>query len=172
MANPKTKSETMKTAITDLVHYSFDKNDIKLVIEQIPEELTLNRVTIEYELQILKIITVGWGISYFMSENPYKDELTANFWNAVKEFSESISTTTSLFIGVDIEYFNILKERLEMYVKKLDENPDASDPAAIIGPVFAETCGIKDEVFTVMAGSRIFKFTLASVREYLESITL
>ena len=45
-------------------------------------------------------------------------------------------------------------------------------PAVVIGPEFAEICGHKDEVFTVMAGSKLFLLTIGNVRDYLESVTI
>jgi hypothetical protein len=37
-------------------------------------------------------------------------------------------------IDNDIDYFQILKDRLDMYVDAMAKKPDAAEPAAVIGP--------------------------------------
>ena len=59
-----------------------------------------------------------------------------------------------------------------MYVEALTEKPEATEPVAVIGPVFANVCGKADDVFAIMTGSRMFILTLASVKEYLEHLKL
>ena len=44
----------------------------------------------------------------------------------------SIHNTVSL--NTDLDYFQILKDRLDMYVAALTEKPDVTEPAAVIGP--------------------------------------
>jgi hypothetical protein len=70
--------------------------------------------------------------------------------------------------GQDIDYFQVLKDRLDMYVAALSQNPEAPEPATVIGPVFAETCGNREDIFTAMAGSKMFLSTLTNVRRYLD----
>jgi hypothetical protein len=77
-----------------------------------------------------------------------------------------------MMIGNDIDYFQILKERLDMYLAAMNQNPDAPEPAVVVGPEFARTCGNVDDAFTVMTGSRMFIATIGSVKEYLETINL
>ena len=59
-----------------------------------------------------------------------------------------------------------------MYIEAMKEQPDAPEPAVIMGPEFARTCGNVADVFTVMAGSRMFKSTVGSVKEYFEKIQM
>jgi len=54
----------------------------------------------------------------------------------------------------------------------MTQKPDAPEPAVVIGPEFARTCGNMDDVFTVMTGSRMFIATIGSVKEYLDTIKL
>lgn len=91
------------------------------------------------------------------------------YWQAVREFSWSLSETTGL-TGQDIDYFQILKERLDMYLAAMDMNPAAPEPAAVIGPEFVRACGNVDDMFTVMTGARMCVATLESTREYLETL--
>ncbi|MBW2647196.1 MAG: hypothetical protein JRE23_13685, partial [Deltaproteobacteria bacterium] len=71
-----------------------------------------------------------------------------------------------------IDYFQILEDRLDMYVDAMAKNTDASEPAVVIGPEFAGVCGNVDEVFTVMTGSRMFIATVGGVKQYFEEIKL
>ena len=74
--------------------------------------------------------------------------------------------------GHEIDYFETLKNRLDMYLNALNRKPDAAEAVSVIGPEFARACGNADDVFTVMTGSRMFTLTIGSVKEYLEFIKL
>ena len=167
----KKKSELQK-AREDLVDFAVDREDVKWLMDRLPEEADIKRVTVEYELQILKIIGVGWSLSFYLENSPQKTELLSTYWEAINEFSQGISTTTEYMIGRQIDYFEILKERLEMYVAALSENPEAPEPAQVVGPEFARICGNADDIFTFMTGSKMFISTLNKVKTYLEAIKL
>jgi len=165
----KNKSK-IENAGEDLFDFAVDREDTKILMTHLPEEADTKRITVEYELPILKIISVGWGIAYYLGNSPYKDLIAEQYWKAIHEFSQSLSETTELMIGQDIDYFQILKDRLDMYVEAMAKNPDAPEPAVVIGPEFARTCGNVDDAYTVMAGSRMFISTISRVKEYLEEI--
>jgi hypothetical protein len=59
-----------------------------------------------------------------------------------------------------------------MYVAALENHPEAAEPALVIGPEFARTCGNVDDIFTFMTGSKMFISTIKRVKEYLETIKL
>jgi hypothetical protein len=75
-------------------------------------------------------------------------------------------------IGQDIDYFQILQERLDMYVDAMAQNPEAPEPSTVIGPEFARACGNSDDIFTFMTGSKMFLSTTCQVKEYLETTKL
>ena len=154
----------------DLLNFAIDREDITWLMERLPKEANIDRNTVEYELQILKIISVGWSISYYLESNSLKNSLLESFWMAIYEFSQRLSTTTGLMIGKDIDYFQILKDRLDMNVNALTRHPDATEPASVIGREFARTCGNVDDIFTFMTGSKMFISATGRVREYLEII--
>jgi len=156
----------------DLFNFAVDRQDVKTLIAHLPHEVQCKPATIEYELQILKIVSVGWSVSFYLENNRYKDELAEVFWKAVHGFAGSLSETTGLMTGHDIDYFQILKDRLDIYVAALSEKPEATEPAAVIGVEFARACGNADDVFTIMTGSRMFIAAVGSVKEYLETINL
>ena len=156
----------------DLLSFAIDREDVKWLMAQLPEEAEIKRGSVEYELQILKIISVGWSISYYLENSSHKNQLLDLYWNAVYELSQSISTTAGLMIDNDIDYFQILKDRLDMYVDAMAKNPDATEPAAVIGPEFARSCGDVDGIFTIMTGSKMFIATIGGVKEYFESVML
>ena len=172
MADPKKKKSKIEKAGGDLFDFAIDREDIKWLMKRLPKESKSDRTTVEYELQILKIVCVGWSISYCMGENPGKERLLWVYWDSVRRFSEKISTTTKYMAGKDIDYFEILKDRLDGYVGAMGRNPDAGEPGAVIGPEFAGVCGDPEDIFTFMSGSKMFISTVNSVREYLKTIKL
>ncbi len=172
MDNTENNKSLIEQAGADLFNFAIDRADIKTLIAHLHEEAECKPATVEYELQILKIISVGWSVSFHLANSPSKDELAEVFWKAIHGFSGNLSETTTLMTGHDIDYFQILKDRLDMYVAALTEKTDAAEPAAVIGPEFARACGSIDDIFTVMTGSRMFIATVDSVKEYLETIKL
>ena len=157
----------------DLFNYAIEREDVKLLMEQLSRSAKVKPTTLEYELQILKIISVGWGISYFLAGTPRRKAALGDiFWSAINDFSKDLSQTTGLMTGADIDYFEILKKRLDQYVQAMESNPQASDPEVVIGPVFAGYCGDGDDIFAAMAGTKIFTNTVARVRQYLEAVKL
>jgi len=172
MTHSDNEQTEVEQAGENLFNFAVDREDIKALVELLPEETKCKPAAVEYELQLLKIITTGWSISFFLEEYSIKDQLAETFWELIHEFSESLSDTTGLMTGHDIDYFQILKNRLDMYVAALTEKPDMTEPAAVIGPEFAKVCGDADDVFTVMTGSRMFIISVARIKEYLESLKL
>jgi len=174
MAEPNNESEKSVTeqAGEELFNYAVDREDVKWLMEYLSSEADINRVTVEYELQILKIVAVGWSISYFLENSDQKNPLLELYWRSVQEYARNLSHTTGLMIGQDLDYFQILKERLDLYVDALARNPEAPEPATVIGPEFASICGNKEDMFTYMTGAKMFLTTLANVRNYLESLEI
>jgi len=172
MEESKEEKSGIEKAGEDLFIFASDREDVKTLMSLLSEEADIKRETVEYELQILKFIGVGWSITYYLENLPYKDQLAELYWKAVHEYSQSLSETTALMIGQEIDYFQILKDRLEMYVEAMQKKSDAPEPAVVIGPEFARACGNVEDVFSVMTGSRMFIATIGSVKEYLEKIEL
>ena len=172
MGTQQKKPSKIEQAADDLFNYAVDREDVKWLMAHLSEEADVKRTTVEYELPILKIISVGWSLSYYLPDSPQKDELTNLYWTAINDFSKDLSTTTEMMIGQKIDYFEVLKERLDMYVNALEQQPDAQDPAAVIGPAFAKACGNADDIFTFMTGSKMFMAVIGRVKEYLETIKL
>ena len=117
MINSEKKKSELEKAGEDLLDFAVDREDVKWLMDRLPAKADIKRVTVEYELQILK-------------------------------------------------------ERLDTYVAALSKNPDAPEPALVIGPEFARICGNVDDVFTFMTGSKMFISTINKVKAYLEAIKL
>jgi hypothetical protein len=171
------KNQGEKTVIEkageDLFNYAIDREEIKWHMARLHESADINRNTVEYELQILKIISVGWSLSFYLEGNPTaKEQLQDVYWKAINEFAGSLSETTALMIGKDIQYFEVLRERLDTYVAAMEKQPDAKEPASVIGPEFARSCGNEEDIFTAMTGSKLFFTAVSGVKEYLEKIHL
>ena len=172
MDNLKNDKTEIEKAGEDLFNFAIDREDVKWLMANLAEEADIKRSKVEYELQILKIVSVGWSVSYYLENNPQKNPLLDLYWKAVHEFSNSLSETTEYMTGQNIDYFQILKNRLDMYVDAMAQNPDTSEPAQVIGPEFASACGNADDIFTFMTGSKMFISAISRVKEYLETIKL
>lgn len=165
----ETKS-VIEQAGEDLFNFATDREDVKLLMADLHEAADIKRNTVEYELQILKIISVGWAVSYYLENYPQKDLIGKAYWQTIQNFSQSLSETFGLFVSQSIDYFQILKDRLETYVNALQQNPGAPEPAAVVGPEFAQLCGNRNDVFTVLIGSKMFISTIGCVKQYIESL--
>jgi len=161
---------SIEKASEDLFDFAIDRSDIKLILQNLPEDIKINRVSLEYEIQLLKILAVGWSISFFLDESSLKKELSESFWNAVQSFSQSISVLSSSSAGKEIDYFNTLKERLNVYLNALNLITDGPDPLIAIGPAFAKICGDEDNANIILSGSKVFNFSVGNVKNYLESV--
>jgi hypothetical protein len=153
-----------------LANFSLDRESVQFALSRLPDEPSINKVAIEYEIQLLKILSVGWAISYFMEEHLEKSALIKKFWDVLFEFSKNLSSVTSLTIGKEVDYFKALKERIDIYLKALAEAPHIKDPTSVIGPTFARLCENTDNVHVIMAGNRIFHLSLEGVKHFLESV--
>lgn len=153
-----------------LANFSLDRESVHFALSRLPDELSINKVAIEYEIQLLRILSVGWAISYFMEDHSEKNPLIKQFWDVLFEFSKNLSSVTSLTIGKEVDYFRALKERIDIYLKALSEVPQIKDPASVIGPTFARLCGNTDNIHVIMAGNRIFHLSLEGVKHFLEAV--
>ena len=166
------RNSAIEQAAQELFDFAVDREDVTALLAAMPEEAGAERGEVEYELGILRIISVGWSISYFLAHSPHKDRLAEAYWKAVQEFSRSISESAGLMIGKEIDYFQILKDRLNSYVEAMRLEPRASEPAVVIGPEFAMACGKGNDVYVVMTGTKMFIATVGSVKAYLETTKL
>jgi hypothetical protein len=171
-----TKNENIKTseelAGEDLFNFATEREDIKTLVAHLPQEAECTPQAVEYELQLLKIISTGWSITFFLENQPAGEQISEIYWQSIHDFSGTLSETSRMMTGTEIDYFQVLRERLDMYVKALAENSDKSEPAAVVGPEFAKACGSSDDIYAVMAGSRMFLLTVSSVRKYLEALQI
>jgi hypothetical protein len=167
------KKSPLEQAVEDLFHYAIERDDVKWLMAQLPKESDVKPHSVEYELQILKIVGVGWGIAYYLKGTPHrKNTMMELYWQDINNYSKQLSDTTGLLIGQDIDYFEILKKRLDLYIKAMEADCDAADPAVLIGPAFAENCGKADDMFASLTGTKLFANTIARVRQYLEAVKL
>ena len=170
MASASNADTSLEKASENLVNFSVDREDVNRIMTLLPEDKAVNRVTVEYEIPLLKIVSVGWAIAFFMENRPEKQALLELFWNAIDEFSRSLSDVTNLTTGADINYFHMIKERVDTYVQALNMHSEAQDPAAVIGPTFADICSAGGNVHVIMTGNRVFNASIIGVKEYLAHI--
>ena len=163
------KTEVIAKLNEDIFNFAITREDLKEQLKAIPQDSKANLVTVEYEIQLLKILSVGWSIPFFMEQNPDKNILAETFWNSIQEFSKNISEATSTTSGKDIDYFNILRERVDIYVNALSHFSDVQDPSAVIGPTFSKLCGSEEDMDIIFAGKNIFNHSLKTVKAFLEA---
>jgi hypothetical protein len=167
MTTPGDDTSVVARAGEDLFNFAIDREDTRWLMERLPREAVLPRSTVEYELQLLKIISVGWSIHFHLETRPQKEALAERYWQSVQQFSRELSSTAGMVTGQEVDYFSTLKARLDMYLEALARQPHAGDPAQVIGPCFAAACGNAQDLPTFMAGSKMFLAAVRSVREYL-----
>lgn len=170
---------TINQFAENLATFALDREDIKALLAAMPDDQQINRTTVEYEIQILKILSVGWGISFYMPEGGVKSELNSRFWEQIREFSSRLSQLTHTTTGRAVNYFNILKQRMDRYVAVMKQHqggegqPDrVSDPAWIMGPAFAEACLCPDNAAVILTGTKMFTLTLGGIKAYIEAVEL
>ena len=170
--DPKHKNTPVEQVAENLFNFAIERDDLKQILEHLPTDDEPRKVTIEYELQLLKIISVGWGVTFFMADHPHKEALAEAFWRKMQLLAQDLSSATSASIGKDVDYFEIIKNRLDFYVKALEHFADAPDTAKVIGATLAKLCGSEDDSYILLAGKRTFALAAASVQNYLEAFQL
>ena len=96
-----------------LFQFAIDRGDMNAILEALPVAVPAKRASLEYEIQLLRIISVGWAMAFFLDNSGLKTPLGQNFWDRIRAFSTTLSTSVSLSMGTDIDYFDILKQRLD-----------------------------------------------------------
>ncbi|MFO7751437.1 MAG: hypothetical protein R6V54_15240 [Desulfobacteraceae bacterium] len=173
MGQAKKEALSIEKLAENLATFAIDRNDLKMLMQGIPDNSDLNLTSVEYELQILKILSVGWAISFYMPAGDNKTDLSRIFWEYIREISKNISNLTETTTGESVDYFSILKERLDDYVKIMQENPNGeSEPSMVMGPAFAEACNSPGNAIAVLTGTKMFTLTLGGVKEYLNAVEI
>jgi hypothetical protein len=155
-----------------LFRFAIDRGDMKAILDSLPVELPEKRAALEYEIQLLRIIAVGWAIAFFLGDSDLKTPLGQWYWENMQTFSATLSTSAALTLGSNVDYFDIVKLRLDYYVDALATAGKIPQPSMAIGPAFADICGDRDDACAVLAGSKMFAHTVGAVREYLDESVL
>lgn len=163
---------TLEQATDVLTGFALDREDIKILLQALPDASGLDKTTLEYEFQLLKIVCTGWAIPYFLADKPEKKSLAESFWQAINRFSAEASRLTGASTGLEVNYFDVLKERADIYVQAIHRYSTETEPDRVIGQTLAEICKAPDQSLVVTSGRRIFKATLAGVKQYLAAVTI
>ena len=158
----------LNAAAQALFDFAIDRDDIKWCLGQLPQEESLPYHRIDYELQLLKIVTTGWSIAVHLADDPHKEPLTQAFWTRIMMFSKELSQTTELMTGCDVNYFELLRERLDDYVAVIAKQQKGDEPARFIGARFAQLCDRPDDLALALAGSRIFHTIVMRVEKFIK----
>lgn len=154
--------------VEDLCGYCLERDDIKWIAAGVPEDCGLEQNRLEYELQILKIVTVGWSIAFFLEKEPVKKPLLEAYWQNMNELASNLSQATAVMISKDVDYFQVIKTRMDDYVQAAARGK-GKDPASAIGLEFACHCGDQDSIFASLAGGKLFMNVCRGVKDYMEA---
>lgn len=72
----------------NLAAFAINRDDLKMLLTTVPDSEKSRLTTIEYELQILKILSVGWGIAFYMKEGEKNSQLQQYFGKTFKRSQE------------------------------------------------------------------------------------
>ncbi|MGD9826765.1 MAG: hypothetical protein AB7U36_20650 [Desulfobacter sp.] len=174
MENHPAGTLTVDQVAENLSAFAIDRADIKSLLGAIPQGHPIDLTRLEYELAILKILSVGWGLAFFIpATDTNKTPLTQTFWEQIRQIANSVSTLTETTTGTRIDYFGILKERLDTFVQQMQKHQAQKvNPTNVMGPVFANACGTPDDPVVILAGTKMFALTLGSVKEYLAAVKI
>ena len=166
--NTEKKQDDVAKSGEDLFQFAIDRGDMNIILDRLPFDRAEKRTALEYEIQILRIIAVGWAIAFFLDNKSLKTPLSSHYWTQIRHFSATLSASATLTVGTEIDYFDILKQRLAYYIEALDSAGEIDAPASAIGPAFAGMCGDKHDALAILAGSKMFVHAIGAVREYLD----
>lgn len=161
-------SNVQEVIADNLFNYSIARDDIKAISSGIPDCSSQEEQTYIFELQILKIISIGVSINYLLDSNESKVDISEKYWKNIMDFSNSINDAAGTYSDVSIDYLSEIRRKLDYYLKELNSCPGSTEPASVIGPAFAFQCGDKENTFAVLAGARIFKTVVSGVRQYFQ----
>ena len=57
-----------------------------------------------------------------------------------------------------------------MYVQAMKDNPGEKDPAKSVGDAFAAQCAARNDLYTFMAGAKMFSSVSMRVKQYMEGV--
>jgi hypothetical protein len=150
-----------------LLNIAVNQRETKADISGVRSEEAVNWVAVEYEMQMMRIVAVGWAISYYSSEAPAPENLAETFWEGVRAYCAAVSSMTEPVLGSGADYFGTVRQRLDHYVQVMAHFPDIADPAQVIGPTFAKLCGCGEDAAVIGLGRRVFSRCLARVQRCL-----
>jgi len=162
------KNLNIESKLSDvLFNYSIARKDIEELAASVAEDSSIGIDMYTYELQILKIISIGVCINYLLQDSEYKADISEKYWQSILEFSDSVTKATMDYSNTPVNYFDVLKKSLDFYVAKLNANQEASEPSSVIGPAFAEKCGNIDDTHAVLLGSKMFNSVASGLKKFL-----
>ena len=163
---------TMDRAVEVLTGIAVNRQEVRHALAGLPEAEGINKTTVEYEIQLLRIVFTGWAVSYFLAHHPLKNELAQSFWFSIHEFSQKVSSLAAGSAGVTVDYFDAIRERTRCYIDAMNNNMTEPDPTAVVGATFSLLCGGTGAQPVVDAGKQMFANTLATVKIYLDTVRI
>ncbi len=152
-----------------LLNIAVNQRETKADIAGLAAEEAINWIAVEYEMQLLRIVSVGWALAYFSGGRSDSERLSEAYWEGVQVYCSAVSSMTEPVLGSGADYFGTVRQRFDHYLQVMTHFADAADPARVIGPTFAKLCGCQDSGELISLGRRVFARCLARVQERLLS---
>lgn len=172
--NQDKATHTIERAVDVLAGVATNRQIIKNELAKLPDDdPQINKIAIEYEIHLLRIVFTGWAVTYYMADHPMKDKLAESFWLSMQEFAGKISVMASAGMdGKTVDYFGAIQERIQCYIDAMNVNMTDADPAIVVGALFAQLCGHARAQSIADAGRQVFANTLNMVKMYLDTVEI
>lgn len=159
------QGEILENMIGTLVRHSLTADELFPLIQGLPETSAIPQSRLEYELRILKILSMGWGLSYYLDEGEVKEKIVTGFWKEIFLFSGELDQVAGA-TGLNLSYFSLLQERFTAYLARVEALP-LKDIIKIMGLACADFCGDENDSYIFVVAKKVFADTLTTLQTYL-----
>jgi len=167
MAHPAEGPIPAKQLVNRLLNIAVNQRETKADLLAAQNDEPVNWIAVEYEMQLLRIVAVGWALAYFAEEARGSEGLAEAYWEGVQTYCSAVSAMTRPVLGSGADYFGTVRQRLDHYVQVMTHFSNVTDPALVIGPAFAKLSGCEASEAVIGLGGRVFSRCLARAQRQL-----
>jgi len=167
MSPPSEGPISAKQLAHRLLNIAVNQRETKADLSAVRNDEPLNWIAVEYEMQLLRIVAVGWAVAYFGDQARGPEGLAEAYWEGVQTYGSAVSAMTQPVLGSGADYFGTVRQRLDHYVQVMTHFSNVTDPARVIGPTFAKLSGCEASEAVIRLGGRVFSRCLARVQQLL-----
>jgi hypothetical protein len=166
MTEESEKRISTAEAANRLLNIAVNQNETRADIAALSGDVAASLIAAEYELQLLRIVSTGWAVSYALEDEALRRSLAGSYWEGIRTYCGAVSAMTGPVLGKDCDYFSAVRQRVDHYVQVMAHFSDVGDPARVIGPTFAKLCGCDQSTEVISLGRRVFNRCLARVQDF------